>query len=248
MPSLPRSHNIVGRWVPSAGATGFRLVDRVRSNHGTLTNMDPASDWVVSGGKGALDFDGVNDQIDLTVSVPLGTVHTTCAWIFPRGQATAFNFGGLCGQPSSLGNNQTASLYVSGANSTSINAFGYSHHDAVVTASGLVLENRWSFICSVRVGTKVDLYLNGNFQATGTLAQNNTFSPTVLGRRLDFAANYNGLLDDFIFFNTALTANEVAQVYRLGRGYGVFPEPDFDEGFAAAGFNRRRRLICGSNC
>jgi hypothetical protein len=209
--------------------------------------MDPASDWVANG-KGALDLDGSNDQIDLAVSVSLGTVHTTCAWVFPRGQATAFNFGGLCGQPSSLGNNQTASLCVLGSNSTSINAFGYSHHDAIVTASGLVLENRWSFICSVRVGTKVDLYLNGNFQATGTLAQNTTFSPTVLGRRLDFVANYNGLLDDFIFFNTALTANEVAQVYRLGRGYGVFPEPDFDEGFAAAGFNRRRRLICGSNC
>ena len=62
MPSLPRSLSIVGRWVPSAGATGFRLVDRVRSNHGTLTNMDPATAWVASG-KVALDFDGSNYAI-----------------------------------------------------------------------------------------------------------------------------------------------------------------------------------------
>jgi hypothetical protein len=59
-----------------------------------------------------------------------------------------------------------------------------------------------------------------------------------------------GQLDDIAIYNTALTPNEVAQVYRLGRGYGVFPEPDFDEGFAAAGFKaywarRQSQLIGG---
>jgi hypothetical protein len=58
-------------------------------------------------------------------------------------------------------------------------------------------------------------------------------------------------MDDLIVFNAALTSNEVREIYRLGRGYGVFPEPDFDEGFAAAaGFKaywarRQSQLIGG---
>jgi hypothetical protein len=34
-----------------------------KANWGTLTNMDAATDWVVSNGKNALDFDGSNDYV-----------------------------------------------------------------------------------------------------------------------------------------------------------------------------------------
>jgi len=54
----------VGAWAPSLGATGGRLFDHsLFGNHGTLSDMDLANDWVVSGGKLALDFDGVNDYV-----------------------------------------------------------------------------------------------------------------------------------------------------------------------------------------
>ena len=60
-PSLWRG--CVGAWCPSLGPSGSRLHDYSRRNNwGTLTNMDPATDWVVSGGAYALDFDGTNDQ------------------------------------------------------------------------------------------------------------------------------------------------------------------------------------------
>ena len=216
------------------GPTSLAAIDvSGRSNPGTLINMDRNTAWVTSGGKGALSFDGSSSQVDLAVAVPLSTVHTTSAWIFPRGQSTSFNFGGLCGQPSSLGNNQTASLYVSGPNSTAINAFGYSHVDALVTASGLTLENRWSLITSVRIGTRVDLHLNGSFQTTGNLAQNGTFSPTVLGRRLDFAAFYNGALDDFRLYNRALTAPEIRQLYERDRAGGMLHQPPSQRSYSA---------------
>jgi hypothetical protein len=206
--------------------------------------------WTTSGGKGALSFNGSSSQVDLFLAVPLGTVHTTSAWVFPQGQSTAFNFAGLCSQPASLGNNQTASLSVFGPNSTSINAFGYTHFDSGVFASGLALENRWSLLSSVRVGTRVDLYLNGNFQATGTLPQNGTFSPTVLGRRLDFAAFYAGNFDDFRLYDRALTAPEIRQLYVGGRGFGLVPERLRRRGTAAAAFKsywarRQTQLIGG---
>lgn len=55
----------VGAWCPSLGPSGSRLHDYSRRNNwGTLTNMDPATDWIVSGGAYALDCDGTNDYID----------------------------------------------------------------------------------------------------------------------------------------------------------------------------------------
>jgi len=54
---------LVGAWVPSLGVTGNTLRDASgRNNHGTLTNMDPATDWQTSGG-GLLDFDGSDDYV-----------------------------------------------------------------------------------------------------------------------------------------------------------------------------------------
>lgn len=56
--------NCIGAWCPSLGATGSTLYNWSSSrDHGTLTNMDPATDWVISGGKYSLDFDGSNDHV-----------------------------------------------------------------------------------------------------------------------------------------------------------------------------------------
>lgn len=53
------------------GPSGLRLWDTSgRSNHGTLTNMDAATDWVRSGGEYALDFDGTNDQVSFPAIAP----------------------------------------------------------------------------------------------------------------------------------------------------------------------------------
>jgi len=55
---------LVGAWMPSLGVTGETLRDvSGNGNHGTLTGMDAASDWVVTGKGLALDFDGVNDYV-----------------------------------------------------------------------------------------------------------------------------------------------------------------------------------------
>jgi hypothetical protein len=80
----------------------------------------------------------------------------------------------------------------------------------------------------------------------------NTFGTrTFFFMRREASSVSNCSIDDAIIFNTALTANEVREIYRRGRGYGVFPEPDFDEGYAAAaGFKaywarRQSQLIGG---
>lgn len=56
---------LVGAWCPSIGGWGGNVLRDLsgRGNHGILNNMDPATDWIVSGGKQALDFDGVDDFV-----------------------------------------------------------------------------------------------------------------------------------------------------------------------------------------
>jgi hypothetical protein len=60
---------LVGLWAPALGPTGNALFDLSgRSNHGTMQNMDPATDWVGSPGGWALDFDGSDDFVEIGVS------------------------------------------------------------------------------------------------------------------------------------------------------------------------------------
>jgi hypothetical protein len=54
----------VGAWAPCLGPTGITLRDwSGRANHGTLTNMDPSSDWIPGSNGYALDLDGTNDTV-----------------------------------------------------------------------------------------------------------------------------------------------------------------------------------------
>ena len=59
---------LVGAWSPCLSPRGGTVLRDLsgRGNHGTLTNMDPETDWVFSGGRSALDFDGTNDHVSLS--------------------------------------------------------------------------------------------------------------------------------------------------------------------------------------
>jgi hypothetical protein len=240
MPSLPRSHSIVGRWVPSAGATGFRLVDRVRSNHGALTNMDSASDWVVSGGKGALDFDGVNDRVAVN-TLSLSTLDFAISfWAQQRG-------AGAIGMP--IGNSGMTNSYVwfrsgnylrfqipTGNVEFSLTTFtALRHYCLFSTPSTAALSTINLFVDGVSIGA---LSL-----AAGTFSIN-SIGDGYSGNSFPFP----GVIDDVTIWNAGLTANEAREIYRLGRGYGVFPEPDFDEGFGGgfkAYWARRQSQLIG---
>jgi hypothetical protein len=214
--------------------------------------MDPTSDWVASG-KVALELDGSNDYVVSTQGRQIGSgPFTVSAWIYPTTFANnraVFDTLSIGGGGSRLND---FVFYVTTAGLLQLfRSAGFG------TASTLAVTlNAWNFIALARIESTATYYINS--QQAGT-----TSLPTVvngLNRNLGVFSdvpsgsggfnNFQGLMDDIVEFNTALTANEVAQVYRLGRGYGVFPEPDFDEGFAAAGFKahwarRQSQLIGG---
>ena len=74
---------LVGLWAPMLGPTGVTLGDwSGRRKHGTLTNMDPATDWVPGPMGRALDFDGSDDYVDVPFGKGLnvGGDYTACYW------------------------------------------------------------------------------------------------------------------------------------------------------------------------
>ena len=73
---------LVGAWCPSFGPTASTLLDRSgRNNHGTLVNMDQSTDWVQSGGAGALDFDATDDRVSISVAPVVAAPFTISAWV-----------------------------------------------------------------------------------------------------------------------------------------------------------------------
>ena len=76
--------DIVGWW-PMEEGTGITVGDRTsNANHGTMTNMDPGTDWVQdANGDWAIDFDGTNDCIDLGTNVMNGlSDYTVLAYVY----------------------------------------------------------------------------------------------------------------------------------------------------------------------
>ena len=85
---------LVGAWSPCLSPRGGTVLRDLsgRGNHGTLTNMDPETDWVTRGGKQALDFDGSNDYVNLERRV-LDDVASACtinAWVATTAAASVY--------------------------------------------------------------------------------------------------------------------------------------------------------------
>jgi len=209
---------LVGAWCPSLGASGFRLIDRSGyGNHGTLTNMDPGTDWVTSGGKGALDFDGVNDQVNLGSSVVLDTRSFTISfWAAQTGGAAA---------TMPIGNRNTTNSYVwfRSANYlrmafpvgtvefTSVTSFvGWSHYvlTGITSSSGL---------------SSIGLSVNSIPQSPINVSDS-TFTVNTLGAGYSGAFWFLGQIDDARIYNRAITATEIQLLYTGGRGVGLAPE------------------------
>jgi hypothetical protein len=222
--------------------------------------MDPATDWVASR-KVAIDFDGSDDYVTSIGSVgsfafvqntmqfsfswwmKLATTGTRYTIAGNTGTSTEKGFFLLFENGAGAGTRAIRLVVTRGVLGSTVSDFRSSDnaindtdwHHVAITAAGNGDSGK-IFVDGRQLGTTVTTNLNA--LSTG----DSTRTMTIAALPPSFTLPFGGQLDDFIIFNTALTANEVAQIYRLGRGYGVFPEPDFDEGFGAS-FNRRRRVL-----
>ena len=77
----PGPSGLIAQWVFDEGF-GTAVFDNVGTQQGTLTNMDPATDWVPGKIGTALDFDGTNDTVLVSDSSSLNLTEFTFAhWV-----------------------------------------------------------------------------------------------------------------------------------------------------------------------
>ena len=240
---------LVGAWCPSLGATARTLLDRSgRNNHGTLTNMDPSTDWVQSGGRGALDFDGVNDLVSLGNSATLNptTAISLACWVRYSANVVIWCIGrddATLGRSFAIGvranSDRVLSLQINGTQT--------------IASSLAVPQNTWTHLAitgSPGIGYRA--YQDGvqTGSATWTAPASTTGSTTIGARTYAGSQGYwAGQIDDAGIWARGLTPSEIRQLYTQGRGGWLRQTRRRTYGFVAAGFKpywaRRQSQIIG---
>lgn len=241
---------LIGAWCPSLGATGFRLLDRSgRNNHATLINT-ASTDWITSGGKGAIAFNGTSSYGNVVLPFTLDLATNSVTVSFWNRNTT-----GTTGVYASLASSTNGTPFlIFQASGTAITLTHRNNAGGDAAAVGGTWQSaNWRLLTGISTPTSLTLLVNGVQVATtsrtaaATSLNQVTFSAL---NRAGSLSNYaSSQIDDLRVFARAVSLPEIRQMYIAGRGFGLLPERARRRaGAAMATTNRRRRLICGSVC
>ena len=248
----------VGAWAPCLGPSGTTLRDNSgRGNHGTLTSMDPATDWSVSGGAYSLDFDGVNDHVlvqDASVYTIGSGGFTVSAWVVL--QNTTFTGGVISKRTGFASEDEWNIVYRGDGAETNMGgdkAFAF----RINSTSGVagyripgVVTSQWYHVLATSTSAGfATLYVNGVAgSVTGTRAPSaDTASTLKIGAMNAASGLWNGKIDDLMIHNRVLSFSEISLLAkRRGIAYETIQRRS-RKAAAATGNRRRRLLLTGTN-
>ena len=157
----------------------------------------------------SVDFDGVDDYVDLGRIEPSTTALTISAWVYKTDTSDA----GIVSKYASTD-------YGLGIWGTNLNFYikttSWSGASASFTGSYL---NQWVHVCGTWDGTTITLYINGSSVATASKTGSISYSTnnTRIGD-LEGAAgwNFDGNIDEVAIWGSALTSGNVTTIYNSG--------------------------------
>jgi hypothetical protein len=182
--------------------------------NGTLTN-GPIYD---SDGSGSIVFDGTNDNVSLSSS-PIPDNFTYSIWVKRTGDGNQGSRGIVISNGSTyidvgFSNGILFSLILSGGT-----------QNLIQSANGtMVSTGVWAHYTATYNRQKAILYLNGVEVASSnyTLPPINDFSTFRIGQYAGGDYNLNGKIGNALYYNRALSANEVQQNFNAQRGrFGI---------------------------
>ncbi len=230
----------VGAWNPSSGPTGSTLRDWSRfGRHATLTNMDVASDWVTSGGRYALDFDGSNDYVAVPSSAIMTYPATVCFWVLSKSfvafQGLFNTTAGTSGFSALMGVTGRPYCYCNG---TLLQPTPYT----------LVL-NQWYHLAYTLAAGDRRIFVDGKLYGSdaGTVPASSS-AVEAIGAYVGLFYT-NGQIDDVFVHNRVLSSQEIRTLAsRRGIAYELAPRRRSSVA-VAGGFNAawipRRSLVIG---
>lgn len=218
-----------GAWAAGLGPTGDTLHDIAsKKKNGTLTSMDPSTDWVVEEGRYTLFYDGGNDHINLGTDLHNDGNLTISSWHKTNGDYTTQQalFGNGNGS-----NTNTSYMLTFGFNNDKYD-FWQDATGSKLVSNTAISTDEWRHVVVTRKdngdGTwELILYLNGKQDGSnsaetvdpGTTAAGQQTSISRFGSFNSYFVN--GWIDETLFYSRALSAAEVWKLYQLGRG-GIF--------------------------
>lgn len=210
------SEGLVSYWSMDS-ISGNTLNDYTGINNGTIYGATQVDGMV---GK-ALSFDGVDDYVDCGNNVAGNSNMTISFWINP----SANQQGGLIYKTAGYSNalEDYHIFWWTGIQGIQI---GFSNGSVItynnLGGSGIIIINEWQLITVVKTGTKVDVYRNSVFSGSANnypVNVQNTATPLIIGKESVLPQRkFKGKLDEVMFFNRALSLEEIQQLYNQGLG------------------------------
>jgi len=211
------NEGLVGYWPLDEGSGNIAYDKSGNGNNGTLVNME-AGDWVDGVSGKALSFDGVDEYISLPATQDFASATLTiAAWI------KADNFATYRGLITIKETHFTDYLVIRGNNS----GFTLLIEDGNVvkanTDTPALSTGQWIHVAFVQNGSGWKFYLDGELSTltdeTETYCTDHlTISDVRIGCS-DWASKYfDGLIDEVLIYNRALSATEIKALYNLAYG------------------------------
>lgn len=205
----PLSQGLVGCWLMNEGA-GSKVYDiSGRGNDGTLTNMAPATDWVVGDSGSGLKLSDDNDYV--VMQCPDITSYTTlsrCNLL-----TTSANWAPIYFAKTIVGNNNKC-VFQRYSNTTHLAIYNQDYQPLQLTLEYSQCANRLSDIAISynNQSKKVSSFLDGAIVDY----LDYSYQPTAGGAYLwlgHSSLSHHMTCESFLFYNRALSAEEISLLY-----------------------------------
>ncbi len=200
-------------WWKFDEGNGNIAYDSVGTNHGIVYGAT----WTTGKIDGALSFDGLNDYVDMadTVKNYLETNYSFSAWI--KTNTISLNKI-ISAYRHSIDGNPVLFQITQFNENIGFTVRDNSHNTAHADYTNALTTNTWCHIAGVREGNTVNIYVNGDSGIPGSEILGAINPDNLKIGALQFAGNppsnyFDGIIDDVKIFNTALSAQEIQQLY-----------------------------------
>lgn len=199
--------------------------------NGTLTRMDPATDWVSGKVNGALDFDGVNDYVNLGTN--LSTLRKTSAvtlvaWIRRESVVTGYLNGVVSFSVNSSVPTKNSRAAIDLSSSGKVRILGRSTdseaEQVISTALPVIVPNTWHHIAGVidYAGDSISVYVDGVLKASGPVNFSQSSTPDTLSSYASIGSQddgsgiyFDGQIDEVYVYRRALDATEITKLFNV---------------------------------
>ena len=217
---------LTGYWKMDEGSGTSTTDSSTNGKTGTLTG---GPTWTTGQFGGAVNFDGADDYITVTESDDskyTGEL-TLCVW---ANIETAGTYRHFMGKHAGSGSTANPFDFRTTADNPPKMALARANTDYVLWEGPVTTLNQWKHYCVVApsaIQTTPIFYINGvatagiSVSGTGTGSATGSGAAIRMGLRTDSVVLMDGSMDEARIYNRMLSADEVAQIYRLTAPTGV---------------------------